>query len=80
METIERNTSVLMPNDTVLDVSYYCTDKKLEAGEKATLTHLVIQLHDCICLQKIERRLASDEAYLERAVHNKVINSRGHLC
>lgn len=80
METKSSHTIVLMPDDSLLEVSYYCSDKKLEENEKKALTQLIIQLHDCTCLVKIEKSLSAKKNDLEKIVHNKVINERGHLC
>lgn len=80
METKSRYTIVLMPDDSLLEVSYYCTDEKLKENEKEELTQLIIQLHDCICSMKIEKSLSVKRNYLESIVHNKVINAKGHLC
>lgn len=71
---------VLMPNDSQLEVAYYCTDSKLKEIEKENLTQLFIQLHDCICTLKIEKSICKKRNELERLVHNKVIHERGHLC
>ena len=78
MQTKPRNTIVLMPNDTLLEVTYYCTDANLKEKEK--LTQLIIQLHDCICARKIEKSISRKKNELETIVHNKVINAKGHLC
>lgn len=71
-------TVVEMPNASRLEVVYYCEDDRLNGKEK--LTQLFIQLHDCICVMKIEKSLLKQTHVLERIVHNKVINERGHLC
>lgn len=68
---------VLMPNDTILEVSYYCEAAKTINKNKA---HLIIQLDDCICKMEIEQSICHNEALLEQLVHNKVINTKGHLC
>lgn len=73
-------TVVEMPNASKLEVIYYCDDHKLNREEKEKLTQLFIQLHDCICIMKIEKTMAKKTAALERIVHNKVISERGHLC
>ena len=73
-------TVVEMPNASKLEVIYYCDDHKLKEEEKEKLTQLFIQLHDCICTMKIEKTMAKKTEMLERIVHNKVINERGHLC
>lgn len=71
---------VLMPDDSKAAVTYYCSDKKLSAKEKENFTQLFIQLHDCICIEKIEKSFSNKKNELERLVHNKVINAKGHLC
>ncbi len=78
MQTKPLNTIVLMPNDSLIEVTYYCTDIKLK--EKERLTQLIIQLHDCICALKIEKSISKKKNELETIVHNKVINAKGHLC
>ncbi len=80
METRTRNTIVFMPDDSLREVSYYCSDKMLNEHEKTVVTQLVIQLDDCICSLKIERSFSANKNTLERIVHNKVINAKGHLC
>ena len=80
MQTKPRDTIVLMPNDSQLEVTYYCTDIKLKEKEKEKRTQLFIQLHDCICAMNIEKSICRKKNELETVVHNKVINVRGHLC
>jgi hypothetical protein len=80
METDTFSTVVEMPNALRLEVAYYCADDRLKEKEKEKLTQLFIQLHDCICMMKIEKSLVDEDHVLERIVHNKVINERGHLC
>ena len=80
METKPRHTTVLMPDDSHLDVTYYCSDAKLKEKEKQQLTQLFIQLHDCISAIKIEKSTCKKKDELEHIVHNKVINEKGHLC
>lgn len=80
MHTKQRCITVLMPDDTLLEVTYYCTDNKLKDDEKDQFTNLLIQLDDCTCRIKIEKDLCKKPASLERIIHNKVINTKGHLC
>ncbi len=80
MQSKSTNIVVAMPNASLLEVSYYCNDKKLSAAEKKRHTELYIQLHDCLCIVKIDKSLCNKEDALETLVHNKVINSKGHLC
>ena len=80
METRTRNTIVFMPNDSLMEVSYYCSDARLNEEEKVILTQLIIQFDDCVCSMKIDRSFYSNKNALERIVHNKVINAKGHLC
>jgi hypothetical protein len=77
MQTKPSNTIVLMPNNTLLEVMYYCTDAN---PKKEKLTRLIIQLNDCICPMKIEKSICRKKNELETIVHNKVINAKGHLC
>lgn len=80
METDDFMTFVEMPDNSRLEVTYYCKDDKLKDAEKAKFTQLYIQLHDCICTMKIEKSAITNIGEIERIVHNKVINERGHLC
>lgn len=80
METKPRNLTVLMPDEKLLEVTYYCNDKNFEDDEKKFFTSLIIQLDDCICNMKIEKHLCKNKGALERIIHNKVINTKGHLC
>lgn len=74
------STLVIMPDNSTLEVSYYCMDKKLSEKERENQTQLYIQLHDCICSISIERSICKQPEVLERIVHNKVLNTKGHLC
>jgi hypothetical protein len=78
MQTKPNTIFVLMPDNTRLEVSYYC--KQTTANEKQKETELIIQLHDCICRLKIDAAVCKDSIALEHLVHKKVINARGHLC
>ncbi len=69
-----------MPDNSQLEVNYYCKNSKLNAKEKEKLTELFIQLHDCICTLKIEKTICDEPEQLEKIVHNKVVNTKGHLC
>jgi hypothetical protein len=80
METRTRNTIVLMPDDRLLEVSYYCSDSTSCENEKSANTQLVIQMDDCICSMKIDRSFSGNKNTLERIVQNKVIFTKGHLC
>lgn len=71
---------ILMPDDSTIDVSYYCSDEKLPSYEKKKFTQLYIQLHDCICVEKIGKHVSTKVNELESIVHNKVIIAKGHLC
>ena len=74
------STVVAMPDNSHFEVTYYCLDAKQHPKEKEKQTRLYIQLHDCICTLKIERTICSQPHTLEKIVHNKVINTKGHLC
>ena len=80
MRTKSHITHVIMPDNSNLEVTYYCMDAKLNKSEKEKLTELFIQLHDCICTLKIEKAVCDNSNELERIVHNKVLNTKGHLC
>jgi hypothetical protein len=74
------STIVIMPDNSRIEVDYYCMDSKMGEKERKNQTELFIQLHDCICTLKIEKSICKDESQLERIVHNKVIHTKGHLC
>ncbi|MGN6267596.1 MAG: hypothetical protein ACTHM5_18095 [Ginsengibacter sp.] len=80
METVDFMTLVEMPDNTRLEVTYYCKDNNLKGDEKKKFTQLYIQLHDCICFMKIAKSVVNNAEEMERIVHNKVISERGHLC
>jgi len=75
-----RHISVQMPNDSLYEVIYYCNNSRLSPGEKKTKTQLYIQHDDCVCVLLIDKSICDDESVLENMVHNKVINTKGHLC
>src|ERR1700752_3733312 len=78
MQTKANTIFVLMPDNTRLEVSYYC--KKISAGSKQKETELIIQLHDFVLKGKIEDSIFEQPQQLEHLVHKKVINAKGHLC
>jgi hypothetical protein len=80
MQTKPRHTVVVIPNESKLEVSYYCSDKKVKEKEKKNFTDLIIQLHDCHSAIKISKTKAGDANDLEAIVQKTVINARGHLC
>ena len=80
MQTKSRHTVVVIPNDKKLEVSYYCTDKKITEKEKNDFVYLIIQLHDCHSTMKISKTKIKDPHYVESMVQKTVINARGHLC
>jgi hypothetical protein len=80
MATKAYNTIVIMPDNSRLEVTYYCKDSKPGTSTKEKQTQLFIQLHDCICHVSIEKSLCKKPEALEKIVHNKVIHTRGHLC
>ncbi len=47
MHTQQKHTVVVIPNENKLEVSYYCSDKKLKEKEKKNFTDLIIHLHNC---------------------------------
>ena len=80
MQTNPRHTVVVIPNNKKLEISYYCSDTKLQEKEKANFTNLVMQLHDCHSSIKISRSKVKDPENVEAIVQKTVINARGHLC
>ena len=80
MQTKQRHTVVVIPNDKKLEVSYYCSDLKLKEKEKKDFTDLIIQLHDCHSSIKISKARTKDPDDVEKIVQKTVINARGHLC
>lgn len=73
-------TIVTMPDNSIVEVDYYCMDKKLTDKEKINTTQLFIQLHDCVCTIKIEKAICKNPDVMESIVQHKVINTKGHLC
>lgn len=80
MRTRIKNAHVLMPDDRILEVTYYCSDAKIPETDISMFTRLYIQLDDCITSLKIERSICQNKKELEHIVQKKVINERGHLC
>lgn len=80
MPTKAKNTIVVLPDNSRLEVSYFCTDKKLKESEKKSFTDLIVQLPDCHCAYTIDKKLLNNEAVLEALVQKTVINAKGHLC
>lgn len=80
MQTRSKNIHVLMPDDRILEVTYYCNDSKIPEAEIEIFTKLYIQLDDCHCTLKIEKSICQNKKELEHIVQKKVINERGHLC
>jgi len=80
MQTKQQHTVVIIPNNSRLEVSYYCTDKKVLENEKKDFTNLIIQLHDCHSSIKISKSKIKTSGQLEMIVQNMVVNARGHLC
>jgi hypothetical protein len=80
MPSLFYRTLVTLPDNSTVEVQYYCIDKKLNKEEKKTKTELFIQLHDCICTIKIDKSACKNPDALESIVQHKVINTRGHLC
>lgn len=80
METKPQKIFVEMPDKKLLNVEYYCIDDSVNIKGKKTFTQLIIQLDDCICKMQIEKSILNLDHEIERIVHNKVINARGHLC
>ena len=78
MKTKTMHTVVVIPNNKKLEITYYCSDTKLQ--EKENFTNLVIQLHDCHALIKIPRSKINNADAIEAIVQKTVINARGHLC
>lgn len=74
-----QQTIVLMPDNSLLEVDYYCTPYQSESDEKDWV-NLIIQFDDCVYQSKINKVLSENKKGLETIVHNKVINSKGHLC
>ncbi|MEO6454490.1 MAG: hypothetical protein ABIN97_10475 [Ginsengibacter sp.] len=80
MQTILKYTVVVLPDNTNLEVSYFCSDKKIMEKEKKSFTYLIVQLYDCHCSYKVNKELLKDDRLLEAIVQKTVINAKGHLC
>ncbi len=80
MRVKSHNIVVFLSDNSSHEVTYYCSDEKLPASEKEHSTQLFIQLHDCICILTIDKKICNDPPRLETLVHNKVINTKAHLC
>ena len=80
MQTRSNNTIVAMPDNSHMEVTYYCMDSLLTTQEKQHHIRLFIQLHDSFCTLKIEKEYCSNQSQLESIVHNKVINTKGFIC
>ncbi len=80
MQTKPMFTVVVIPNEDKLEVSYFCSDNRLQEKDKKDYTNLIIQLHDCHCTYRISKKACTDKKELEHIVHNTVINAKGHLC
>jgi hypothetical protein len=80
MKTSPKHIIVDMPNQSRIDVSYYCSDAKLPADEKEKYTELILQLQDCHCRKKVTKAAVLKRSDLEHLVEKTVINARGHLC
>ena len=80
MRTRSKNIHVLMPDDKVIEATFYCDDKKVPSTDMEHYTKLYIQLDDCVCTMTIPKSVCANKKSLEHLVQSKVINSRGHLC
>ncbi len=80
MKIKPRHTIVILPDNSHIEVSYFCTDQNIPAKQKENSTDLVIQLHDCHYPLRILRSIEKNAELLEQIVHKTVINARGHLC
>ncbi len=80
MQTKSKHTIVIIPNEDKVEVSYFCSDLKLKEREKKKFIDLIIQLHDCHSTFRIERSMLKNANEIERTVHQRVINVKGHLC
>ncbi len=80
MKTSPKHILVDMPDQTRLDVSYYCSDAKLPEDERDKYTELILQLHDCHCRKKVLKASVSKKNNVEHIVEKTVINAKGHLC
>ncbi|MEO7802173.1 MAG: hypothetical protein ABIR81_09245 [Ginsengibacter sp.] len=80
MKTSPKHIMVDMPNQSRLDVSYYCSDTRLPEDEKEKFTELILQLHNCHCRKKVTKAAVSKKNDVEHLVEKMVINAKGHLC
>ena len=79
MQSLPSRIHVLMPDDSMAEITFYCTDVRLSQEQKKDFTQLYIQLHDCLCIQTIRRSISTEIGELERLIHNKVISAKSHL-
>ena len=80
MQTKATHTIVILPDANIVEVSYYCDDKRLKQEEKAFNTKLFIQLDDCTCTMTVEKDCLKKKYLIESIVHDKVIFEKGNLC
>lgn len=80
MDTKLQHTVVFLPDETPLDVTYYCSDNRLADDQKKLATRLFIQLNDCICTLITPKFILKEKNAIETIVHNKVVSEKGHLC
>ena len=81
MLTKSQNTIVEIPNDHKVEVSFYCTDNKLDEKEKKKFIELIIQLDNCHYQKKIlKSSLNHNGRDVESLVQRTVIHAKGHLC
>ncbi len=80
MKTSSKHLIVDMPDQSRLDVTYYCSDARLAEDEKEKYTELILQLHDCHCRKKVLKDVVSKRNEVEHIVERTVINAKGHLC
>ncbi len=80
MKTSPKHLVIDMPNQSRLDVSYYCSDARLPADEKEKFTELILELHDCHSRKKVLKKSVARKSDVEHLVEKTVINAKGHLC
>lgn len=81
MQTKPKTISVHLRNNSLSEVTYFCTDEKANVKEKRKgFIYLVCQICECDIYTQIPIDISNDPAKIEHMVNKVVINNRDHLC